>query len=141
MVDAVDCVIVAVLFKQVDEVFGALTFRKEQKVMTLTAGLMPTRLKENVEAVSQLIFVVWYIKMVPQERSNLQVCQLFGSDQTIRDPWKQDCFQCYDSRSLKLISEGAVCSRGSMCQCDSVATSGKEPWVLSKTRFWFKCHS
>ncbi|CAL1156484.1 unnamed protein product [Cladocopium goreaui] len=46
VVDEVECVIVAVLFKQVNEVFGALKFRKEQKVMTLTAGLMPTRLKE-----------------------------------------------------------------------------------------------
>ena len=46
VVDEVECVIVAVLFKQVNEVFGGLKFRAEQKVMTLTAGLLPTRLKE-----------------------------------------------------------------------------------------------
>ncbi|CAJ1428151.1 unnamed protein product [Effrenium voratum] len=46
VVDAVDCVLVAVLFKQVNEVFAGLTFRKEQKVMTLVAGLLPSRLRE-----------------------------------------------------------------------------------------------
>eukprot|EP00434_Breviolum_minutum_P042949 symbB.v1.2.038252.t1/scaffold5895.1/size24310/2 len=48
VVDEVECVIVAVLFKQVNEVFGGLKFRAEQKVMTLTAGLLPTRLKETL---------------------------------------------------------------------------------------------
>jgi len=48
VVDAVDLVIVAVLTKQAEEVCKDLKFREGQKVLTLVAGLMPTRLQELV---------------------------------------------------------------------------------------------
>jgi pyrroline-5-carboxylate reductase len=46
VVDSVDCVIVAVLVKQADEVLKSLKFREGQKLLSLMAGVMPSKLQE-----------------------------------------------------------------------------------------------
>lgn len=46
VVDSVDCVLIAVLPKQVDEVMAALKFREGQKVLSLVATLKMDKLKE-----------------------------------------------------------------------------------------------
>jgi len=48
VVDAAECVIVAVLPKQAEEVLAELTFRKEQRVLSLISTLLPARLQELV---------------------------------------------------------------------------------------------
>lgn len=50
VVDSVDCVIVAVLVKQAEEVMKSLKFREGQKVLSIMAGVMPSKLQELAAA-------------------------------------------------------------------------------------------
>jgi len=58
VVDVADCVIIAVLFKQVEEVMKSLAFREGQKVVTLVAGLLPKRLQELSSPASDCVSAI-----------------------------------------------------------------------------------
>ncbi|CAE7397714.1 unnamed protein product [Symbiodinium natans] len=58
VVDSVECVIVAVLFKQVNEVMKGLVFREGQKVVTLVAGLLPKKLQELSSPASDCVSAI-----------------------------------------------------------------------------------
>ncbi|CAK0812633.1 unnamed protein product, partial [Prorocentrum cordatum] len=58
VVDAVDCVVVAVLPRQAEEVLRALTFREGQQVLSLVATLPPSRLRELAAPAAEVAVAV-----------------------------------------------------------------------------------